>query len=63
MIDPKWEPPEDRANLVKLPSTLTDEKRFEEIINYAMKRWMKERGVRDGCSRPWPSEPGASSTT
>ena len=63
MINPKWEPPEDCANLVKLPSTLTDEKRFEEIIDYAMKRWTKERGVGDGCSWPWPSEPGASSTT
>ena len=43
MIDPKWEPPEDRVNLVKLPSTITDEKQFEEIIDYAMKIWQEEQ--------------------
>ncbi len=50
MIDPKWEPPEDRVKVVKLPSTITDEKRFEEIIDYAMKSWAEEQHLRDGRS-------------
>ena len=43
MIEPEWEPPEDRVNLVKLPSTIADVKQFEEIIDYAMKVWQEEQ--------------------
>lgn len=50
MINPKWEPPEDRVKLVKFPSTITDEKRFEEIIDYAIKSWAEEQHVWDGRS-------------
>jgi len=43
MIDPEWESPEGCVNLVKLPNTITDAKQFEEIIDYAMKRWTDEQ--------------------
>src|SRR5258706_16324919 len=56
MIDPLWEPPEGRVKLVKLRSTTADEKRFEEIIDCAMKSWIEEKRVRDGRSQP--GEPG-----
>ena len=39
MLDPKWEPPQDRVNLVRLSSTITDERQFAQVINCAMKRW------------------------
>ena len=45
MIDPKWEPPEDCVNLVKLSSAITDEKQFEEIIDCVMKTWAAEQGI------------------
>ena|SRR5258706_15631861 len=43
MIDPEWESPEDCVNLVKLPNTITNAKQFEEIIDYAMKRWVDDQ--------------------
>lgn len=43
MINPEWESPEDCVNLVKLPNTITNAKQFEEIIDYAVKRWTDEQ--------------------
>lgn len=61
MIDPKWESPEDCVNLIKLPNTITNAKNFEEIIDYAMKRWTDEQ-VLGIAALSWANQKQAAGT-